>query len=653
MEPQWELPKSGPKGDQSLTVDEQQFYGIYFGNRLPSGNTFIDDTRCMPKSARTLWKTIVQLPAILDEVEHPFGVVQLIIISQGNRYFLESHDGTSPFGAWLREGETPMDSIRRQAVKELDDFTIPDLEFTRKGEGPATLYIGSLVLDTLPKSLPPWKWVIAPYDYIERINSQYHLTHLRNLTLYGGAPIAEDVGDITFIHDDPRKATHKPYMYDEHISDILRTKVSKPFHTYEIDEQGIRRFIQYKKYPISERSKSNNCIISDPKGYPIDGGKLNIVVAASGSGKTHYGAPFVDGDSLLKWPPNLDWLESAESIHAVNIGLWQQLSDAPTDNIIMYAGDMDAIPSYLVGRFNFIALVHRSESVMRRNLEERKRKNAKQPTDWKLINGHREKLLAWARKLGIPIFSTFNEVRDRIVRNTRVKMDESLNRGFNIMNITKTALKLVAPTGVYTHLHSGGRLTFGPHVSMRIHTNEYARYTGLTQHRWKHITRTLPLFYIMSTLGYKVDVKLTPCGHISDIVYKENVISASGHMLGMFTWLAFPDSRLAGMPMLYPDMHTYLVMYMRNQYEITPSLEPYLKTISYHRWVETYAGIVGSYYAIKLLLSKGVPMKKRDAIMWYLYARRAVRMIRITDRTSYMDVIYNRDDDSRFGHINV
>jgi len=653
MEPQWELPKSGPKGDQSLTVDEQQFYGAYFGNRLPSGNTFIDDTRCMPKSARTLWKTIVQLPAISDKVEHPYGVAQLLIILNGDRYFLESHEGVSPFGAWLRDGETPIDSIRRQALREMDGFDVPEIEFTKEGEGPATLYIGSLVLDSLPKTTHSWKWVLSPRDYIERINSQHHLIHLRNLTLYGGSPIAEDIGDITVIHDDPRKATHKPSMYDAHITDILRTKVSKPFHTYEIDSQGVRRFIQYKKYPTSDRSKSNNCIIIDPKGYQIDGGKLNIVLAASGSGKTHFGAPFVDGDTLLKWPPNLDWLKSPESIHAVNIGLWQQLSEAPKDDIIMYAGDMSAIPSYLVGKFNFIALVHVNESVMHRNLEERKRKKANQPTDWDLINDHREKLLVWAHRNEVPVFSTFTEVRDRIVRNTRVKMDDSLNRGFNRMNITKTALKLVAPTGVYTHLHSSGGMTFGSHVSMRIHTNEYARYTGLTQHRWKHVTRTLPLFYIMSMLGYKVTTELTPCGHISDIVYKGNTISASGHMLGMFTWLAFPDSRLAGMPSLYPDMHTYLVMYMRNQYEITPSLEPYAKTVSYHRWVETYAGIVGSYYAIKLLLIKGVPMRKRDAIMWYLYARRAVRMIMITDRTSFMDVVYNRDDDSRFGHIIV
>jgi len=255
--------------------------------------------------------------------------------------------------------------------------------------------------------------------------------------------------------------------------------------------------------------------------------------------------------------------------------------------------------------------------------------------------------------MDIPVFSSFRDVYNRIARDTRKAIDSGLGSGKNSFNITRTALSIVSPRGTYLHLNSGNLLTFGSHVSMRIHTNEYARYSGLTQHRWKHLTRMLPLFYIMSFIGYKVKLETTPCGHISNVVYKKNIINASGHMLGMFTWIAFPDSRLAGMPLLYPDMHTYLVMYMLNQSVTTPSLEQSATKVAYHRWVETYAGILGSYVAIKILLKKGVYMKKRDAILWRLYARRAIRMIKITDRNTYMDVEYNRGEDPRFGLITV
>jgi len=479
---------------------------------------------------------------------------------------------------------------------------------------------------------------------------------LYNLVKFGGAPLAEDRGDTTVIHDDPRKAAHKPAMYDTHIQDILRTGVSRPFHTYQLDDQGVRRFVHYKKIPVSVRSRSNNCIIPDAKGYPIDGDRINIIIASSASGKTAFikeHPEFVDGDDLLKWPSDTDWVYETSSRAAVNVGLWQQLASQNADSVILYAGDVSVIPKYLERRFRFVALVHISDARHKANILEGIKSGSSQPTDWELISAHRKELFDWAITKEIPVVSGFRQARDLIVRTGRRAVDAALSQGKNRLNITRTMIRLIAPTGVYTHLDSGDRMTFGSHVSMRIHTNEYARASGLTQHRWKHLTRMLPLFYIMCILGYKVQLRTTPCGHISDVMYKGNVINASGHMLGMFTWIAFPDARPSGMPSLYPDMHTYLVMYMLNQTAPTPTLEQHTRRVAYHRWIETYAGIVGSYFAIKILLKTGLSMRRRDALLWFLYARRAVRMIRITQRNTYMDVEYNRSEDTRFGPLTV
>jgi len=390
-------------------------------------------------------------------------------------------------------------------------------------------------------------------------------------------------------------------------------------------------------------------------GYLIDGDRINIILASSGSGKStlsQANPKFIDMDRKLEWPKDLSWLESEQSIHDVNVGLWQQMVKLPTQEIYLYNGAPHAIPSYIRKRFRFIAVVELPVTTHKRNIASRAQSGSVQPTEWEPILKNRKDLRHFAEQENIPIFPGFGAAVAHYVQSTGRLVIKAIQGGHTVLNVSAALLEIMSVGGTITYPDvSPSALTFGSHVSMRIHTNEYARYTGLTQHRWRHLTRQLPQFYIMGMLGMLAKIKYTICGNIDSIHWGNDEINASGHMLGMFTWIAFPNLRVSGMPAVYPDVHTYLSMYMINQSRTTQSLEPYVKDVAYHRWVETLAGIIGSYYAIKILLKSGMFMKKRDAYLWRLYARKAIRMIKITDRTWFFDRPNTRDNDPRFGPV--
>jgi len=547
VEPIADQPKLGTERDQSLSIDEKQFYGLYIGTRLPSGILGIRDTRFFPKCARLLWHNIIQ------------------------------------------------------------------------------------------------------YDKLEP-----GLIGLFDLVKFGGAPFAEDVNDQTVIHDDPRKAAHKQLLYAQHVKRMLTMKVSLPFHTYRLDGENVRRFLYTRRIPVSISSRSNNTLSIHKDGFLIDGDKLNIILAASGSGKSHFVETyrmFKDADLLLKWPDRtVDWHSNSQDVHDVNIGLWQQMAELPTSHVLLYNGDMTAIPKYLEHKFRFLAVVEVPWKRHLENLKIRERTGSRQNYDPEKAIPNRKALREFAENREIPIFSGFISAMAMYTRETYQYVSEAVQGGQSILNITETALKLVSPGGVFVVNDKPlDKIGFGSHISMRIHTNEYARFSGLTQHRWRHLTRFLPQYYILLMLGFKPTVELTMCGNIGGIKLFGDEISPSGHMLGAFTWLAFPDARLSGMPLMYPDFHTFLTMYMLNQKQVTPSLEPFVPEIAYHRWAETLAGIIGSYYAIKILLKRGLTISKRNAILWRLYARRAIRSIVVNDRTWYFKAKFSRDNDPRFG----
>jgi len=473
---------------------------------------------------------------------------------------------------------------------------------------------------------------------------------LYNLVKFGGAPLSEDINDTTVIHDDPRKAIHKAAMYEEYIRLICKLKVSLPFHVYTLDERGTRKYLMMKRVAVSMRSRSNNTITPHEGGYEIDPKPITVILAPALSGKSTYcmrNPWFVDADSILKWPSDDAWMEDTRSIRDVNIGIWQQLAEYKGSHILLHNGMMEVLPPYLTKRFNFISAVLPPEDIMARNTAASQRR----PN----VAGARScfnSIATYAAANGVPTFSGFISATAYITNAYYRKVQTAYKEGFNLLRVNETALKLIAPDGVFrTWDTKPGRLSFGAHASMRIHTNEYARYSGITQHAWRHMTRHYPQAIVMRALGYKIDLEYTPCGHISKVNSCGVEISASGHMLGMLTWLAFPHSRVCGMPLMYPDFHTYIVMYLANQRVVTPSLEPYNPDIAYHRWVETLAGVLGSYVAIKILLKKGLFMSRRNAIMWKLYSRRIIRSIIINDRTWYLDVKFNRDQDRRFGPV--
>jgi len=480
------------------------------------------------------------------------------------------------------------------------------------------------------------------------------LVGLLNLVKFGGAPLAEDINDKTIIHDDPRKGSHKQWLYYLHIRRMLSMRISMPFHSFKIDDENMRRFMYTRRIPVSISSRSNNTISIHKDGFLIDGDKLNIIISASGSGKSHFVEKynmFKDADPMLKWPDrSIDWHSNPKDIYDVNIGLWQQMAELPKTHILLYNGDMSAIPKYLEHKFRFLALVEVPWDRHKKNLDIRKATGSRQHHSHDLAIVNRRQLREYANKHGVPIYSGFISAMATYTREIYKYVSEAVQAGHLILNITETALKLVSKGGVFECADKSlTQISFGAHISMRIHTNEYARHTGLTQHRWRHLTRYLPQYYILVMLGFKPSVEMTICRNISAIKLFGDYINPSGHMLGAFTWLAFPDSRVSGMPIMYPDFHTYITMYLLNQKVRTPSLEPYVPEIAYHRWVETLAGVIGSYYAIKIMLRKGATMTRRNAILWKLYARRVIRSIVINDRTWYFNTKFNRDNDKRFG----
>jgi len=436
---------------------------------------------------------------------------------------------------------------------------------------------------------------------------------------------------------------------------VFRLKTSLPFHTYSIDSSGVRRFLMFKRIPVSINSKSNNSISSHADGYTIDGDRVNIILAASGSGKSHYNSThpwFRDADLEIKWPEDKSWKLDPQSVFNTNIGLWQQLSEYKGRDILMYNGVIAAIPKHLVRKFNFLALVHIEDTKHHDNLIARTKNEPDRLVDMDKIFDNKKLLYEYAKGNNIPIFGGFHSAVSHITHNLYSRISKAYKMGHTILNCTRTALKLVAPDGVFRLWDSKPEhITFGSHVSMRIHTNEYARFTGYTQHKWRHETRNYPMYVLLDMLGFKPKIELTICGHISKVMIDDVEMNASGHMLGMFTWLAFPHERVCGMPQMYPDFHTYITMYMLNQSAKTPSLEPYNSDVSYHRWVETLAGLAGSVVAVMILLKKGLPLTKRNLIMWRLSIRKAVRMIRINDRTWYMNVERDRNSDKRFGPV--
>jgi len=107
-----------------------------------------------------------------DAVQHPNGIVQVIFMNPKPMYLISDADGTSPFGAWLRTNEDPIDSARRNAAIEFKDFDFTgeyapgknynDLPFIKTGTGQNAVYKAVLHVSKLPETNLGWEWIDAP-----------------------------------------------------------------------------------------------------------------------------------------------------------------------------------------------------------------------------------------------------------------------------------------------------------------------------------------------------------------------------------------------------------------------------------------------------------------------------------------------------------
>jgi len=644
-EPMADQPQLQANRDAILTVDEKQFYGLYIGSRLPSGTSVITDTRCMPKSARILYKNIIQFEKFNNKIKGLYNLVKFggapLAEDMGDVTFVHSdsrmyNDSENQYKLYIRNlickkifvpyhhYVLDKDNIRRR-------LTYENLNFN---------FFGS---DTLHA---PIRIIMAP-----SCSGKSHFINVTNNVFLDGDSYIKWPSDPEWINSEASR---------NEVNIGLWQQIAKKWNNNYI------YLYNGNPYLIPENLKKRIEILSIVL-IPLDKHKENIASRSTNDNVYDIDWPYVkkklaSGD--VKELYNRSDLKRGKQYlrvtmdNVIDVGVFVESyrngSGDGMETFFKFYKD-GKYDTYKEETFGFtdgrgMALYMNSEDIAVMN----KRRNP----DFNTIMDNRRMLYKYAKENDIPILYSFNSAISRemtkayhILRMNNKSFDGACIDTGDIPKSIINHIQFIGQGKLLRPKRFNGKLTFGTHISFRIHTNEYARYSGLTQHRWKHLTRFLPQLYIMGILGFHTEYDLTPCKNIHKLWFKGNEISPSGHMLGAFTWLAFPDSRLSGMPNIYPDFITYLTMYMVNQSKVTPSLEPSSDVVAYHRFVETLAGIIGSYYAIKILLRSGLTIKKRDYIMWKLHARRAIRMIKITPRTWYFGVKFDRDADTRFGPI--
>jgi len=520
-----------------------------------------------------------------------------------------------------------------------------------------------------------FKLVIQVYKYTEAYNG------LRTWALYSGCPLAEDINDNTLIHDSHHLKPIVSSMYDQITKYQLKYGVLLPFRNFTIID-GKRTFLPfyntgpcyfYKCYNFRDHTgvPMNNSIVVSTSGVkPLGlrdcvGNKVKCILAPSGAGKSYFvdSQPkgwYIDGDSIMDWPDQTkpgwkEWWTDKDKCSQVNKANWAKLiKTGITDAVYLYNGDTDQLPDDWREHLSIECVVVPTLVHHKRNIESRGT-DSHQPIKWEVIGPNRVSVTRFASLHGIPNFTRFSTYSNIRLRKVLAAASEAYNSlkgdGRRIMILPCDTVYINKGTLPYLNICSE-KLTFGADVSLRIHSQEYARFSGLTQHIWRHRTRFLPTYYILLSIGIKPEITYTKCGHIGGLKVKGFDVNPSGHMLGVLTWVAFPHAHIHGMPIVYPDISSYLSRYIRNQTDDTLDLEPSFKDVAYHSWIETLGGVIGSYFSIKLLLKGGLKTHRRHIMIWRLYVNWIIRHIKVNDRTSiYLQRSTNRDLDPRFGPV--
>jgi len=481
---------------------------------------------------------------------------------------------------------------------------------------------------------------------------------LYELTLYGGAPCAEDRYGLVMIHDMPKIHHRLDKMTSVLLRTTLKTGLNIPLRYYTIGDDDRRTFTPFRNVVLSEKhiSLAPCLIINRPSS------RVHMILAPSGSGKSYFcmnNDDVVDGDNMLIWPDDPTWINSIQTRRKVNSELWMQIKQMHgSDKVVLYNGDVGELPPYWEKWLTIHSIVLPSLRIHKRNLYARTLKKGGdnvQPTDWELIEGNRNQLHKFAKAHSIRIWHSFLPAVNEIAKKALYDISDAVPHG-KTTNHPITAFSRLSLDGKLTGMNIGTHsFKFGTHISFRIHTNEYARACRVNGQYWKHVTRMLPAIYICGTIGFKCSYDLTNTGyidkvhiHIRDNAKNATVeVNPSGHMLNALINLCFPND-VCGMPTIAPDFGGFVSAYLHNQYTSTQSLEPQDITVAFHSWIETYIGIIGSYYGVKLLLRNGFLVTKKNFILWRAYCKAIIRRIAITERTTILRFKSKRDLDPRF-----
>jgi len=547
------------------------------------------------------------------------------------------------------------------------------------------LYFGEILPSCVnvsdPLAIPKSARQIYKNTYMLKNKKEFE--GLFNWALKSGAPLAEDVQDINnkkykiIIHYDASKDKNIITKYNSYVNELLKSKISYKFTSFEISE-GVRTQLppkKFKTYKYFNYSKKDNFLYSSlnkddiilsmyniPKdlfgekrvtfintrvdvedpivafAIPSGGGKSTMVDKWSDMGA-------IDVDDLVPNTENLnklrrvaldtgDWEEYLIIYNKTLINSWERVKKEKNPKIVFIHNKYTA---HILGIRHVFKLkmpldIHidnvarRDPSIFNEKLVESSWNSV--DTD-NIFHNHLDKEMFILRKI--------NEVIDKNrIHKTFHLLRKAIDYGINSDTITFIQVYHNAESLLSSHgntVTSMDTTKLGVDVSLKIHTNELARFLKMTNQQWRYFTRSKPAYIVARCLSNKVTFTNSFNGLMEDVFVNGQKIDVSGHVVQSLIAMAFPDFSFFGSPNLYPDHHSFFSGFIINQTNVTYSLEPTFQFPAYHSWIETYSGVVGAISGISLMLKSGVKTHKKHIIMALMYARKLIKSIKFTNRT--------------------
>lgn len=544
------------------------------------------------------------------------------------------------------------------------------------------LYFGN----TLPSSLEVIDPLSIPKSSRQLYKNTYRVKKLEdspglfNWALESGAPLAEDIEDLNLriinviIHFDPSKDINIKNKYNRYVHEVLKTKISYKFTSFCIDD-SVRKplpTIKYKTYKyykytgkddahesliklgdiiISEHPYPSNIWVGKQVKY-IDTtvGILSPIVAfaiPSGGGKTSMTKTIqgsVDVDDLV---PNSEELKKLRRT-SLDSGNWEEYLKIYNKILITSWNNLKIRPTIVFMHNKYTAKILNIHYVFEVKLHLEHHKHNVEKRDPLIYNS----------KL---VESSWNTVDTQNVMDSHFDMLDFVSRNFNNV-VSKYRMRksfyqlrkaiddgIQSDNIVFIRVYQGTESLLSSHgntvssmniinnygidVSLKIHTNEFARYLKMSNQQWKYYTRSKPAYITARLFSRNVTYTKTFDGYIDEVYINESIIDVSGHIIQALIAMAFPDFSFFGSPNIYPDYHSFFSNFIINQTNVTNSIEPTFLFPAYHSWIETYIGVMGAISGISLLLKRGVKTHKKHILMFLIHSRKLIKSIKITGRT--------------------